>query len=153
LNEDHKDLFEQGQERMEERLLKQNLQENGAASYDFHVSKMHKLKKMVESGEITQNEYQNLVQIAREQEMRNKGYCFLTFSHSDEARLMLLKNQNLHLDGRRIHLNLKANIDHSEMDFDFLVGRLKNDERVAKEVSELRQARQELKEFEGEMDG
>lgn len=54
---------------------------------------------------------------------------------------MLLKNQNIHLDGRRISLDLKASLDHSEMDFDFLVGRLKNDERVVKEVQNLRDAR------------
>ena len=39
------------------------------------------------------------------------------------------------------------------MDFDFLMQRLKNDERTMKEVRNLREARQELKDFEGEMDG
>jgi hypothetical protein len=66
LSDDQKDLFERGQERMEARVLKQNLQEDAAGTYEFSISKVHKLKSMVESGEITQSEYQNLMQVARE---------------------------------------------------------------------------------------
>jgi len=92
------------------------------------------LKQMVDSGELAQSEYDTMIQVAREQEMRNKGYCFITFSHSDEARLLVLQNRNCYVDGRKIQVDLKLNLDHAEMDVDFFYNRLKNDERVTKEV-------------------
>lgn len=49
---------------------------------------------MVNSGEMSKSELDRMLQVSREQEMRNLGYCFLTFSHADEARMMLLKNPN-----------------------------------------------------------
>lgn len=39
-----------------------------------------------------------MVQMAREDEERNLGYCFLTFSHSDEARLMLMNNDKPYIN-------------------------------------------------------
>ena len=119
---------------MEAKVLKSSLQSDTLTGYEFHVSKINKLKQMVDSGELAQSEYDTMIQVAREQEIRNKGYCFITFSHSDEARLLVLQNRNCYVDGRKIQVDLKLNLDHAEMDVDFFYNRLKNDERVTKEV-------------------
>jgi hypothetical protein len=55
---------------------------------------------MVDNGMLTQTELDQMIQIARETELRNMGYCFLTFSIQDEARLMLMKNDNPYLEGQ-----------------------------------------------------
>lgn len=62
--------------------------------------------------------------------------------------MMLLKYPNLYLNGNKVEIDLKSNIDHSEMDFEFYSARIKNDARVIDEVKALRDARRELKEFE-----
>lgn len=49
---------------------------------------------METSGLISKSEAERVKQLAREAEHRNLGYCFLTFSHSDEARVMLMMNTN-----------------------------------------------------------
>jgi hypothetical protein len=57
------------------------------------------MQDMVNSGEMSKSELDRMLQVSREQEMRNLGYCFLTFSHADEARMMLLKNPNPYCGG------------------------------------------------------
>lgn len=49
-------------------------------------------------------------------------------------------------------MDLKSNVDHADLDIEFYMGRLKNDAQVIAEVSKLRQARRELKEFENDFD-
>jgi len=56
------------------------------------------------------------------------------------------------LNGNKVEIDLKSNIDHSEMDFEFYSARIKNDARVIDEVKALRDARKELKEFEANID-
>lgn len=41
---------------------------------------------------MSQSEMERVLQNTRDREMRNLGYAFVTFSHSDEARLFLIKN-------------------------------------------------------------
>lgn len=65
---------------------------------------------------------------------------------------MLLQYPNVYLNGSKLEIDLKSNIDHSEMDFDFYSARIKNDARVIDEVKALRDARKELKEFEQNID-
>jgi len=64
---------------------------------------------------------------------------------------MLLKNPNPFISGQKLQIDLKSNLEFSELDFDFYIGRMKNDARVISEVKQLREARRELKEFESDM--
>jgi hypothetical protein len=80
-------------------------------------------------------------QLARENEHRNLGYCFLTFSHSDEARVMLLKNTNPYLHGVQIQIDLKSSVDHGELDFNFFINRARNDAKLVDEIARLRAAK------------
>jgi RNA recognition motif-containing protein len=90
--------------------------------------------------------------MASQNETRNMGYCFLTFSHADEARMMLLRFKNPYLNGMRLQLDLKSSLDHSDMDFEFFAGRMRNEGRLLGEVKAIREARNELKEFEKDFD-
>ncbi len=107
---------------------------------------------MLEAGVISKSVFEQQVQLARENEMRNLGYCFITFSHADEARLMLLQNKDSYLMGQKVQFDLKSNVDHSELDFDFFINRTRNDSKVVDEIKRLRKAKEELRQFESKID-
>lgn len=123
-----------------------------AGEYKFSSGKDSVLQNMLESGEISKSDYDLQVQIARENEIRNLGYCFITFSHSDEARLMLLENPDAYLMGQKLQFDLKSNVDHSELDFDFFINRARNDSKLIDEIKRLREAKEELRKFENTID-
>lgn len=50
--------------------------------------------------------------------MKNRGYWFVTFSHTDEAKKILLHSTNVYLDTNRIDFFLKNELDHH----DFMIG-------------------------------
>ena len=77
--------------------------------------------------------------MARESEHRNLGYCFLTFSHSDEARVMLLRNTNPYLHGVQIQIDLKSSVDHGELNF--FINKARNDAKLVDEIARLRAAK------------
>lgn len=68
-----------------------------SSMYEYKSAQEQELNDLVASGQITKSEAETIKQLARENEHRNLGYCFLTFSHSDEARVMLLRNTNPYL--------------------------------------------------------
>ncbi len=58
-----------------------------------------------------------LVQVQRESQEVNLEYAFITYSHSDEAKLALILGQGTFLDGCEADLILKTdNIDHKDFD-------------------------------------
>jgi hypothetical protein len=107
---------------------------------------------LLESGTISKSVYEQQLQLARETEMRNLGYCFITFSHSDEAKLMLIQNKDCYMMGQKLHFDLKSNVDHSELDYDFFINRARNDSKLIDEIKRLREAKEELRKFESEID-
>ena len=53
----------------------------------------------------------------REANEANLGYAFVTYSHSDEAKLALILAQGIYLDGLEADLTLKtAKVDHKDFD-------------------------------------
>jgi len=66
--------------------------------------------------------------------------------------LVLLKNRDTYYQGEKIQFDLKANIDHSHLDFDFFVNKAKNDSKLISEIQRLREAKQELRDFENKLD-
>ena len=66
------------------------------ADYDFHLQPNGEqdLKGMVNSGLMSQKDYERAVVMKQEMDEENLGYGFVTFSHADEARLQLLQTKN-----------------------------------------------------------
>ena len=106
---------------------------------------------MLESGVITQSEYDLRVTADREMEEKNLGYAFITLSHSDEARIMMLSNPNPYYRGRKYGIDLKSNMDHGDLDPEFYMKRGRNEARLVDEIKALRDAKQELRDFESNM--
>lgn len=56
------------------------------------------------------------------------------------------------VDGVEIEMSLKGSLDHKDFDFKFVMNQMKNDEKVTKEIENLREAKKELREFEENID-
>jgi RNA recognition motif-containing protein len=150
----HDTTFESSQKRQSNKVNKieaftgSDLQ----SGYKFASSTESELLTLLESGTISKSVYEQQLQLARETEMRNLGYCFITFSHSDEAKLMLIQNKDCYMMGQKLHFDLKSNVDHSELDYDFFINRARNDSKLIDEIKRLREAKEELRKFESEID-
>lgn len=64
----------------------------------------------------------------------NLGYVFLTFSHSDEARLFLLQNPTPYYNYDEIEILLKSHLDHSAMDMQFFMAQARNEAKTVDEI-------------------
>jgi len=91
-------------------------------------------------------------QLLDEGDELNLGYAFLTFSHTDEARIFLLENQMAYYGLDEIDVFLKAHLDHSSMDMRYFMAQARNEARTLEEMQAVRDARQRLRDFEKEMD-
>jgi len=78
--------------KLQSEMLQKHNEDFSAPNYDFLPSEVSELQQKVSKGLITQKEADLQIQIARENELVNMGYAFITFSHSDEARVFLIKN-------------------------------------------------------------
>ena len=65
---------------------------------------------------------------------------------------MLLQNKDCYMMGQKLNFDLKSNVDHSELDYDFFINRARNDSKLIDEIKRLREAKEELRKFESEID-
>ena len=107
---------------------------------------------MVTKGIINHSEADKVRQVARESEERNLGYAFVTFSHSDEARLYVMRHTNAYMQTQKVMVDLKVNVNHADLDYDFYGARMHNNKHLVTELSALREAKQELRDFEATLD-
>lgn len=77
--------------------------------YEFAQNDEQRWRAMVDNGELSQSDLNKLLQMRQENETQNLGYCFVTFSHSDEARVMLLMNRDPYfMEDKKIEFDLKS---------------------------------------------
>ena len=65
---------------------------------------------------------------------------------------MLVQNKDSYIMGQKLNFDLKSNVDHSELDYDFFINRARNDSKLIDEIKRLREAKEELRKFESEID-
>ena len=100
----------------------------------------------------------------RDSQQVNLGYAFVTFSHSvrlslfltyfqDEAKLALILAQNLTVEGLEFDLSIKNDkVDHKDFDPKFIINKQRNNAKLVNELQTLRESRQELRDFEANID-
>lgn len=93
-----KPRYEQSMEREQERALNTQIEKldkqlGMVGKYQFAQSDEQRWRAMTQAGELSESDLQKLIQMRRENDTQNLGYCFITFSHADEARIMLLMNK------------------------------------------------------------
>jgi hypothetical protein len=78
----------------------------------------------------------------------NEGYCFLTFSHTDEAKRAIIRSEELYILDCQIEVFLKNEIDHGDFDLEYVRGRMKADAKLLEMREDLKDAKEELAEYE-----
>lgn len=79
---------------------------------------------------------------------QNNGYCFITYSHTDEAKKALIFSEDAVLGDWTVEVNLKKDLDHGDFDAEFMLDRMKADASLIWIKDDLEQAKAELNEFE-----
>lgn len=101
---------------------------------------------------ITPKDVERYRQINREKNERNLGYVMITFSHADEARLLCMEAPESYLGRHELKIDIKANVDHGDLDMRYYMNRARNDSKLVTEMETLRQTKRQLKEFEADID-
>ncbi len=139
LNDEFRDehQFLKDQRRRNDKLLNQSLDGDGTSNFAFRVDESrNKIQELLANGMITQREFDMLKTLEREANEVNLGYSFVTFSHSDEAKLALILAQGM-VVGEGVELNLtikNKDIDHGDFDKRYQVNRLRNQSQMVKEL-------------------
>ena len=79
---------------------------------------------------------------------RNKGYCFVTFSNIDEAKMCLLSSKEIFVENHRLKVELKDELDHKDFDPVYLLEQTKLDAKMLDKKEQLAEAKKKLAEFE-----
>ena len=146
--------FVRAERKRNEKLLEEQLDSDGSSRFAFKLDETRtKIHELLDEGVITRKEYDLLVQMEREANEVNLEYAFVTYSHSDEAKLALILAQGIYLDGQEADLTLKvANVDHKDFDMRYNINKQRNEAHLVKELETLRNSRKELREFEQNID-
>jgi RNA recognition motif-containing protein len=93
------------------------------------------------------------VRLQREAQEVNLGYAFVTFSHSDEAKLALILANGMFVENKELELMIKnEKIDHKDLDTRYQMNKQRNESKITEELKALREARKDLREFEQNID-
>lgn len=95
-----------------------------------------------------QDAYDEYILQRKENNRFNKGYCFITYSHNDEAKTCMLESENFVLEDSPLDFWMKGDYEHSDFDTEYLQARMKLDARMLQIEDELEQAKDDLKQFE-----
>lgn len=82
----------------------------------------------------------------------NFGYAFVTFSHTDEAKLVSLLMGDVIIDNMPMTVTPKIHVDHKDFDDLFKLQLKKNDSVLVDEFEQLRNAKKDLRDFEENID-
>ena len=130
--------FTVGQRRQREAMLSEKLKEvtagSSPGSYKFDFSEGADLLNQIDRGMISAKQAKQMKMLLNEGSEENLGYAFLTFSHSDEARLFLMNHQLAFYEMEEIDIMLKSHLDHSSMDMQYFLASARN---AAKTVDEI----------------
>ena len=104
--------------------------------------------------QILENNYSSKVKKYFENylQMKNRGYCFVTFSHADEAKKALLLSADLYMGSNKIDIFLKNELDHHDFTLgsnpDYFRARTLADAKILGKREQLVEAKRKLAEYE-----
>ena len=127
----------------------------GDTLQDFEYNRVEQdtIEQLISSGQVSREQYEAARAQHMDNRMVNLGYAFVTFSHADEARQMLLSLPGeMQIENNLVEVMPKGKLDHSELDKSYCIRRMKNEAQMADQKAELREAKKRLREFEQNID-
>jgi hypothetical protein len=110
------------------------------------ISNLNKLtaNKSNEDG----TEYKNILDILNKKKIKNKGYAFVTFATSEEAKIFYLTHSDsFTIKKTKAEVFPKFDLTHEDVDEDLLYSKAKLESNIINRKSELIESEKKLKEF------
>ena len=82
----------------------------------------------------------------------NIGHCFITFTHTDDAKKFLMGKKELYLESHRLIATLKKDMDHGDFIYPFVKDKIVADARILDKFERLRKVKKELKDYEDSLE-
>lgn len=121
--------------------------------FNYESVEKQTIDELIASGQLSRTEYEVGKARRRDNMKANLGYAMITFSHADEARqAVIITNGKLAIDGKLVDVKNKGSLDHKDLDKSYKYKKLRNEGQLADMSTELRDARQKLRDFERDMD-
>ena len=80
--------------------------------------------------------------------IQNMGYCFITFSHTDEAKKCIMRGDKQVFDTNEVSVYLKNDLGHEDFNIDYLKARTISDSKIIDKKINLEKARSKLETYE-----
>jgi hypothetical protein len=112
------------------------------------ISNLNKLQKEGDDNS-TSSTYEKIFAALNKKKPVNKGYAFVTFATSDEAKkLYLIGQTGVKLNKKNVKVEPKFELTHENFDEDFMMKRANIDGNILNKREEVLQAEKKLKDFE-----
>jgi len=104
-------------------------------------------------GRITEKDYDKAVEIQRRENLQHLGYCFITYTHRDEAIVASAVDHYLdEFSTSKTEVMVKGYLDHQDFDPFYFMQKIKNEGQLEYKRKALRDAKAKLKAFEENFD-
>jgi len=74
-----------GERHPAEKIRQQAAQQRLASNLGYKAEDESQLERLLREGRITEKDYDKAVEIQRRENLQHLGYCFITYTHRDEA--------------------------------------------------------------------
>jgi len=106
-----------------------------------------------ENDKYNEDSFKKVEKILRRKKLQNKGYAFVTFLTSDEAKKIYFEGQlGIKIKNKLCEIEPKFNKTHNNMDIQRLLDLAKNDSIIIGKEEEIKQAEKKIFNYESELD-
>lgn len=117
--------FVRDQRKRNSKLLTEQLDNSGSSAFNFSINETQNLMdKYLADGTLSKKEYDEYARWHKEMSEVNFGYAFVTFSHSDEAKLAIIVGNGTEADKLELDISIKQpHVDHKDLDFSYSINK------------------------------
>ena len=137
-------------ELLEKRKLNKPINDEEYKDISSLISNLNKISSTNTSDNLNQDgtEFSNILSLLNKKKLKNRGYAFVTFATSDEAKLFYLRNTPaMRIKKSNAEIFPKFDLTHEDVDEDLLYENAKSESKIINRRSELIDSEKKLKDF------